>query len=87
VSDKPIEPYALSQQVERFVEKQFASAERYENSEVLDDSGVYELHELVAEAYAMGWRDGHMVGDANRRAAINRAKELRAAAESPREGK
>lgn len=59
MSDQPkILPEQIAREVESFVDKQFADAAKYENSEVLDESGVYSLRRLVASAYAAGFDAG-----------------------------
>lgn len=54
----PIEPQPVVQLVESFVDKTLDSAAKYDNSEPLDASNVYELHTLAAEVYALGFEEG-----------------------------
>lgn len=55
---QPIEPIAIAQQVDAYVAGAVEDAHRYENSELLDESGVYGLHVLAARIYAQGFADG-----------------------------
>lgn len=51
----PIEPAEIVQLVERYVGKELRDAEQYDNRTPLDSSGVYSLHLLAAEIYAVAW--------------------------------
>lgn len=51
-------PAPLVQEVERYVESELADVERYDNRQLLDESGVFSLHTLAAAIYAHGWEDG-----------------------------
>lgn len=63
-----VEPLAVTHLVEQYVDEAVHAAIKYENSEPLDDNGVFVLHELAAQIYAMGWAEGHMVaGERQRR--------------------
>ena len=53
-----IEPREVIDLVERFVSEALRDAERYENRAPLDESGIYGLHQLAREVYALGVRDG-----------------------------
>lgn len=63
-----IVPARLADGIEAYVHKELSDAERYENSEPLDEDGVYGIYTLVAEAYAAGYEDG-MVSEARRQSA------------------
>jgi hypothetical protein len=71
MSEQPFypEPLPVSQEVEQFIYGEFSNAEKYDNRDLLDKSGIYSLHRLAARIYAMGYRDGHLVGSANEREA------------------
>ncbi|WP_255139144.1 hypothetical protein [Rhodococcus sp. 15-2388-1-1a] len=58
MSDARIEPQDVIQMVESYVSKQLHDAEKYTNSEPLDQSGVWSLHALAATIYARGFEDG-----------------------------
>jgi len=60
-SNTPVEPLAVAQEVERYVDGEFRDAEKYSNRELLDESGVYELHSLAARIYQAGFNDGRAV--------------------------
>lgn len=62
MSDMSPVPIDVTRSVREFVRKARKSAEQYDNVELLDDSQVYSLHRLVADAYAAGWSAGHWVG-------------------------
>lgn len=47
--------------VEEYVWRELNDAEKYENSELLDESGIWSLHRLAAEIYGKGFRDGEFV--------------------------
>lgn len=51
-------PASLVSEIEMYVDGQFDRAAKYDNAEVLDTSGVYDLHTLAARIYAAGWDDG-----------------------------
>jgi hypothetical protein len=73
----PAEHIVVTQQVaemvERYVEKALADARRYENSSLLDESGVYDLHCLAARIYAAGFDDGDRVAMVRARGVARRA--------------
>lgn len=52
-----IEPQAVVDLVEEYVRKELSDAEKYENRDLLDESGIYSLHSLAADAYAKGYED------------------------------
>jgi hypothetical protein len=60
MNDRParILPTQLVTEIGMYVDDQFNRAAKYDNAEVLDDSGVYDLHTLAARIYAEGWQDG-----------------------------
>lgn len=51
----PIEPAAVVQAVDRYVRNELHDARHYDNRSPLDESGVYSLHLLAAEIYALAW--------------------------------
>ena len=51
-------PVNVVSEVEAYVNAELADAAQYENRTPLDDSGVWTLHRLVAEAYSRGFGDG-----------------------------
>jgi hypothetical protein len=60
VSDQQprILPRPLIEAVDRYVERELEDAAKYENSQPLDESGIWSLHTLAAKIYAAGWGDG-----------------------------
>lgn len=47
--------------VEEYVDTELQQAEKYTNRTPLDDSGIWSLHALAADLYAMGFDDGQRV--------------------------
>jgi hypothetical protein len=58
VSEPKFIPEQIAREIESFVECEFADAARYDNREVLDESGVYRVRRLVAAAFAAGFDAG-----------------------------
>ena len=44
--------------IETWVTGRFDRAAKYDNAELLDEDGVYTLHQLAAHIYALGFADG-----------------------------
>jgi hypothetical protein len=63
------EPQPVAQEVDHYLYGEFSDAEKHSNRDLLDESGIWSLHRLAAHIYAMGFRDGHMVGGDNERKA------------------
>lgn len=74
MSDQPIETRAVAQEVEMFIDKEIEQVAKYENRQHMDESATFSLHQLAAQIYAMGWRDGAAVGADNERRAIRRVR-------------
>lgn len=74
MSDVRIEPPEVVQLVDGYVDKEHLDAEKYDNRTPLDDAGVWDLHQLAAEIYARGWRDGQNAETIRTRAAFARRK-------------
>lgn len=63
-----IEPTDVILKVEQYVDKEIHDAGEYSNRELLDQSGVWSLHALAAEIYALGFDDGERAeGERSRR--------------------
>lgn len=62
MSTRHPEPAEVAQMVEQYVDKAHSDAAKYDNSTPLDSGGVYSLHMLAADIYAMGWAAGHLTG-------------------------
>lgn len=60
---KPVTPVTTEvvDLVDRYVRKALQDASTYVNSDPLDESGVYSLHLLAADIYALGFADGDRV--------------------------
>lgn len=61
MSERPVEPFAVAQLVEQYASDQHRTAVQYSNREVLDESGVFDLHTLAARVYALGFNEGAAV--------------------------
>jgi hypothetical protein len=61
VADRQVEPFAVAQMVEQYASDQHRDATKYTNRELLDESGIYDLHTLAAKIYALGYNDGMAV--------------------------
>ena len=53
-----IEPFQVIQAVEDYVRSELADAANYDNRQPLDESGIWSLHDLAAQVYALGHADG-----------------------------
>lgn len=73
-TDRPIEPLAVAQDVEFYVEGEHRDAAKYSNRDLLDESGVYSLHELAARIYQRGFNDGRAVEGWKRNEQRNRTR-------------
>ena len=58
MGERPVEPFAITQLVDMFVDEELRDAAKYSNRSPLDDSGVYALHDLAARIYAIGFNEG-----------------------------
>jgi hypothetical protein len=58
MADRPVEPFAVAQMVEAYATDQYRDAEKYSNRELLDESGIYDLHALAGRIYALGFNEG-----------------------------
>lgn len=71
----PIRPYEVVSAVDRYVDKAIKDAVKYENSALLDESGVYSLHLLAAEIFAMGYDQGYRTASAQQRGEVQRRRD------------
>jgi hypothetical protein len=82
VTAEPIvEPREVANLIERYVSQALADARKYDNSQPLDDSGVFTLHRLGARIYALGFDAGEQV--ANVRESGMRQRQRDATREEP----
>lgn len=58
MSDRLVEPFAVAQLVETYVDAELRDVAKYTNRELFDESGTYDLHTLAARIYAMGFNEG-----------------------------
>lgn len=71
----PVEPQEVAELVERYVETELSNAAKFDNCTPLDESGIYSLHRLGAELYALGHESGERVADARNRGRDNRKRD------------
>jgi|GEM_PF-2229239 len=76
MTERKVEPFAVAQMVERYVESEIRDAEKFSNRDVLDDSGVYGLHQLAADVYALGFNEGVTTEGWRQLEARRRAREI-----------
>jgi hypothetical protein len=60
-------PADVAHMVNEYLSIELSDVEKYDNRELLDESGRYSLHRLAAEIYARGFDDGYRVSTAERR--------------------
>jgi len=73
-TERPVEPLAVAQDVESYVDGEHRDAAKYSNRDLLDSSGVYSLHELAARIYQRGFNDGRAVESWKRTEQRNRIR-------------
>lgn len=64
-----VEPQAIADLVEDFVNDEHEDDRKYTNRAPLDSSGVWTLHQLAAEIYAIGFNDGLLTSEVRARGA------------------
>lgn len=64
----PVPTYVI-QEVNEYLRSERAAVEQYDNRELLDDSGMWNLHALARMIYAHGWTEGHLAATEERRGA------------------
>ena len=62
-----VEPKAIVDLVEGFVNDEHDDDRKYTNRTPLDSSGVWSLHQLAAEIYAKGFEEGVRTEEARQR--------------------
>lgn len=82
MADRLVEPFAVAQIVETFVDGEHRAAVQYSNRSPLDDSGVFDLHTLAARIYALGFNEGATVEGWRKHEAHNRARDIAASVSS-----
>lgn len=60
-ADRPVEPLTVAQMVEGYASAEHRDAAKYSNRELLDESGIYDLHSLAARVYQLGFNEGRAV--------------------------
>lgn len=83
MADRAVEPFAVAQMVETYVDSELRDAAKYTNREPLDDSGVYGLHDLAARIYALGFNEGEVVEGHRARERRIRAQEQESQVSEP----
>ncbi len=72
-----IEPQAVIDLVEQYIDKELHDAERYVNRSPFGDSGCWSLHRLAADIYAQGYADGEQAQGVRGRREALRQREAR----------
>jgi len=62
-----VEPHAIANLVETFINDEHNDDRKYTNRTPLDSSGVWSLHQLAAEIYAVGFEEGVRTEEARQR--------------------
>ena len=79
-----VEPKAIAELVESFVNDEHEDARKYSNRTLLDESAVWTLHQLAADIYAAGFDAGSRTVEARERGTRQRKLDAdRAALEDP----
>lgn len=78
MSSRIVSP-AVVNAVERYIDEELDAVAKFDNRELLDDSGAWNLHVLAATIYAIGFENGEAVAmekdRCSRRRERSRAKE------------
>lgn len=77
-----VEPKRIVELVEGFVNDEHDDDRKYTNRTPLDESGVWTLHQLAAEIYALGFQDGVRAEEARQRGKRERKFNAAAAAKT-----
>jgi hypothetical protein len=72
-------PITVVTQVEGYVESELRDSEKFSNRAPLDESGVWNLHRLMANVYAAGFDAGVRVQAERSRASDRRRREVKEA--------
>lgn len=75
MSDAIPVPQGVVQTVEEYVYSELSNAEKYENRTPLDESGIWSLHRLAAQIYAMGFDAGERIEHERGRAERQRMRD------------
>lgn len=76
-SDRTPETLEVAQRVEEYVDSELGDSEKYSNRSPLDELGIWSLHVLAAEIFALGWREGERVASERKRRVIQRDRDAR----------
>jgi len=79
-----VEPKAVADLVEAFINDEHEDARKYSNRTLLDSSSAWTLHQLAADIYAAGFEEGLRTSEARERGTRERKFDAdRAALEVP----
>ena len=67
-----VEPKAIAELVETFINDEHEDARKYSNRTLLDSSSAWTLHQLAADIYAAGFEEGMRTSEARERGARER---------------
>jgi hypothetical protein len=78
-----VEPKAIADLVESFINDEHEDARKYSNRTLLDSSSAWTLHQLAADIYAAGFEEGLRTSEARERGTRQRKFDADAAALEP----
>lgn len=77
-----VEPQAIANLIETFVNDEYEDDRKYENRTPLDESGVWTLHQLAAAIYALGFEEGLRTAERREQGRRSRKSDAAHAADS-----
>jgi len=75
-----VEPSEIADLIESYVNDTHDKASRFDNSTPLDESGIWTLHRLAADIYALGFLAGSRAEDTRWRGVVRRERDAAKAA-------
>lgn len=67
-----VEPKAIADLIESFINDEHEDARKYSNRTLLDSSSAWTLHQLAADIYAAGFEEGLRTSEVRERGARER---------------
>lgn len=83
---QPPAPLEVTVLVESFVSSEHHDAAKFDNRSLLDQSGVWNLHDLAARIYALGFKDGRTAESVRESGVRQRERDAARAAASAGQG-
>jgi len=72
-----VEPKAIAELVESFINDEHEDARKYSNRTLLDSLSAWTLHQLAADIYAAGFEEGMRTSEARERGTRQRDADKR----------